>query len=398
MASRPTISEGWEDIADDNLSVISLESSSSSNQGSSLDRSPTPTPISNTPDVNERVPNTDIKILGDNKGKDKRAENYPDTERGEGSITDSSSINKLQEHEREVSEGYDNVNEDVDPRFLKAILESINDILDETICLEVPNAIYTADGKNPFTICRRIRGQLRELAPILSGYAKAMASNDSSDDIPIDPGLHSWLSGVRVKALSLQATARNSLEKLVYNLEPNQAFVGIVQDLEEYEDKMDEFLPIMQVDFNEFQTKFMNLPIAPVPSTTHHPSRSEPIRIPSPGSSRPLSGSPLGSISQCSKLPILRQELYNLKDAISQAQSRLILVRGTRSEPWEVKGAACHLASKLYDINEAISTILSNNGSEWIDSGISGGMSYAEFIALDTHYVIDLRHELQDML
>ncbi|KAK3995286.1 hypothetical protein QBC44DRAFT_202129, partial [Cladorrhinum sp. PSN332] len=406
MASRSTISEDWEDVADDNLSVISLETSDS-NHESGPDRSPTP----NAHDG--RLPATDadkVAELSDfgtkphsvDKGKSKEEDS--DKEQVEDAVRDPSSpTNELQvQHDDEVGEVFDDAAQDVDPRFLKVILDAITEILDETICLELPNALYTASGRSPFAACQRIRGQLRELAPILSGYANATSSDTSFHDIPIDPGLHGWLSGVRVKALSLQAEARKTFERLIYSLEPNQVFEGILQDLEEYEDKMEGFLPIMQVDFNEFQTQFMNLPIAPAVApgssgsrTTQFPLRSAPIRIPTPPSSL---SPPRPRPQLSSKLPLLRQELYSLKDAISQAIDRLCHVRDTAWQEPHVQSSACSLASKFYNIGRAISILLSNNGSEWIDSGLSGGMTYAEFMALDVDYIIDLRQELQDML
>lgn len=44
---------------------------------------------------------------------------------------------------------------------------------------------------------------------------------------------------------------------------------------------------------------------------------------------------------------------------------------------------------------ETVSTSLSNHGSEWIESGLSGGLSYAEFAQLDVPDMQEYASELE---
>ncbi|KAK4159448.1 hypothetical protein QBC43DRAFT_327287 [Cladorrhinum sp. PSN259] len=364
MASRQTISEDWQDVADDNLSVISLESS----------RPLTPKPHDERePEMKPENPFTDPPFP-DEFNADEMAEAFDDDD-----------------------------TRNIDPQFLLTTLESLADILEDTICLEETNIVYTSNGRSPFAVCKRIREQVRELAPILSGYAKAMSLGSSADDIPLDPQLEGWLSSVRVKVLSLQVEAHNSLGR--HSLGYKHEFERILQDLEEHEDKMEEFLPIWQVYFNEFQTQGMNLPIAPAvvpgPSDPYTTSRlllgSAPTGIPSPTWHCPTTTSRSQSRPELTaKVPNLKKELYNLKDTISQVIERLHDTTSQGSEE-QTSSSILTISTRLDNLHQTITIMNSNNGSEWIDSSLSGGMTHAEFRALDIYNIIFLKNQLREV-
>jgi hypothetical protein len=91
--------------------------------------------------------------------------------------------------------------------------------------------------------------QVDELRPIVAGYERVW--RNTSGDIPLDPGLYSWLSSVRVKALAMQVELQDEVKRTIQagrsERTTNRVLHDIWKDLESWEQQMDDFLPIMQV-------------------------------------------------------------------------------------------------------------------------------------------------------
>ncbi len=98
-------------------------------------------------------------------------------------------------------------------------------------------------------MCCIIADQVDELKPIVSTYAQFWAS--SNTDIPLDPGLQAWLSGVRVKLLQLQVqlhtVGQEERRKPEHNDSDILACNKSCDVLMDFGRQMDDFLPIMQV-------------------------------------------------------------------------------------------------------------------------------------------------------
>ena len=286
---------------------------------------------------------------------------------------------------------------DINPIRLQKALQSLRNILDDTAhSLSVLPALANTVREESLGICSLLSRQVAELIPIAAGYAKIWSK--SSRDIPLDPNVYGWLSGVRVKVLGLQAEVR-SISRQNSSDVPIAYFpdlLNIWYDLEDYEKKMSDFLPIIQVDFDEFQTQQMSIPIASsVDAGTAQRAipirRSDPIDIPQPStpSYSPPSAAPLGPSSH---VWLLRHELYRLKDVIQQTITRLSNTSGLSKSAAALATDIAALYNKLFD---TLGFALSNHSSDWIDSGLSGGLTFAEFLDLDTESIRDFAAQLE---
>lgn len=291
--------------------------------------------------------------------------------------------------------GDSSANVEINPIRLQKTLQSLRNILDDTAhSLSVLPALANTIREESLGICSLLSRQVAELIPIASGYAKVWQK--SSRELPLDPGLYGWLSGVRVKVLALQAEVR-SISRQNSSDVPISYFpdlLSIWHDLEDYEKKMSDFLPIIQVDFDEFQTQKMSIPIASSADTG--PAipirRSDPIDIPQPSTPSYAVPPPLGPLGPSNHVWLLRHELYRLKDVIQQTIDRLSNTSGLSNSAAALAADISALYTKLFD---TLGFALSNHSSEWIDSGLSGGLTFAEFLDLDTESIRDFAAQLE---
>ncbi|KAK3689532.1 hypothetical protein B0T22DRAFT_173463 [Podospora appendiculata] len=449
MASRNSLSDDWEDIGDDNLSVISLPGSdteeesaaesvspSSPQHVTSASRSPrrsstgSPNSIPIRPAPRGSPPRY-IDTLSDSttlrgqqeagqsvrdKGKAPATTEREDTGSSSSSgfiqsqpladpfqgfqdppypdYSDDSDEERLDDSEEEqVDELFDDGSRDANPLFIHRTLMSVREHLDDTaqVVRGTASPILNMLGSS-ILVCDLISEQLTELVPIVSGYADFFYA--SSRDCPLDPGLHGWLSGVRVKLLSLQAEAQTLNREPTLHARRIQVLEKIGENLFDYQKKMAEFLPIMQVDFSEFQTRQMNMPTSrpsDAGAIIDSPDRSAPIDIPrppTPGARCTFFQGPSNNVW------LLRHELYALKDLVGQTISKLSNMSLNRS--MLAQGSA---TSRVYEkIFNTLGILLSNHGSDWIESGINGGFTHAEFLEIDPHCVRDLAGQLTALL
>lgn len=488
MAPRNSISDDWEDVGDDNLSVISLSGSESdlpspkrtpnkdrsgsalkvasptkaSNPGTSQSLPPTKQEVESTPvqrdispkskeletSVGEELGNPESPVSGiwhDARGLPSLALEDPfkdpDTD-GVGNEADD-------EESDAVREVIDDASDGVDPIFLDNTLESLIKILRQTIGFisGLETAFVRQTGPS-ITACREIQSQVQRLRPMISAYAKV---SDYSD-LPIDPALHGWLEGVRVKVLALRAqhsSVRTS----------SADFANIWNELDAYKNQMDEFLPIMlayepphlpktqltrRSDYNEYQTK--NLPVArpfkptkPINIPTHsYPSRSHPRYATGEDNSQAV-GNPLHNDNvniwdlpavayqppRNTAVPVpgtnpdgpsnstwlLRRDLYHLKDLLQRAQERLtasVSKLDAALAEWAVTAAIRYMK-----LSQAVGTAVSNHASDWyaiflnsennpdrrrIESTSSGGMTYPEFLSLDRDLIGIYSAQLEEVV
>jgi len=136
----------------------------------------------------------------------------------------------------------------VDPAFFLNVLKSLGGMIDEILAMAATLTSYqsaTAIEK----VCGLLSAQIQELTPIISGYARCWSS--SSQDIPLDPGLQAWMSGVRVRLLGLHDEMQRQCTHPRHSYPSNCDFEVTCQEhcgaLSQYEKQMDMFLPIMQV-------------------------------------------------------------------------------------------------------------------------------------------------------
>ncbi len=83
----------------------------------------------------------------------------------------------------------------------------------------------------------------------------------------------------------------------------------------------------------------------------------------------------------------LRRELYKLRDEVQRTVEGLS--QCTSCLPPSATALAADVAQRYRTQLAQLSHILSNHGSDWIESALSGGMTYAEFEAIDIGTIRD---------
>jgi hypothetical protein len=314
MAPRDRrLSDDWEDVGGDNLSVISFSSESEvmSAPASPKPEIPTETPNASLPASDEKVETlAQPESPKQNKQDDpygiyhRDSEYNPSTaeERGsaakdedkeaaaEGntsSLTDdaeetaqASAAEPLEDpfqdpsddacdsREEDDEDAAHSINEiiddgsrDLDPVFLSKTHQSLVDIINDTLRVVRETPVLGQELTMPsVNICKELQSQLSRMLPILKGYVNAAVPKEDAK-IPLDAGLHEWLSGVRVKVLGLLAETQRLGREPYYQQCRRQGssvpwYVDVFgqrseleriwHELVEYKNRMCEFLPILE--------------------------------------------------------------------------------------------------------------------------------------------------------
>jgi hypothetical protein len=83
-------------------------------------------------------------------------------------------------------------------------------------------------------------------------------------------------------------------------------------------------------------------------------------------------------------IPALRRRLYALKDEIGKSNGIINDCKVTEVFSTDDKEKLSDIQGLQICTFRALGILLSNHGSDWIDQTIAGGLSYAEFTALDS--------------
>lgn len=425
MPRRTSISEGWEEVSDDDFSVISApgtddeaEALSHSEAGiSKPTRRPSPHPKTTAPIPISRPPALDgaavecppaisnptglpsvapldHPFLPTDRTSGKTDKNNDTSEtRGEDDPSNPFNAEEYQYESDDAVEELLDSHPDPDPAFFLRVLRSLSEIITETNQSSKELMPFSGLSHRVSSVCGLLSMQVDELIPIVSNYSRLWSV--ASRDIPLDPNLHGWMSGVRVKLLGLQAEMQRHARAEV----PAADTVALQEyhaALSEYQSQMQDFLPIMQVDYNEFQTQQMNFPTlqggagastaASRTSSSTASTSAMPIPIRNAQPRQPCR--PTAS----SDMWVLRQELYRLKDEMQRTIE--LLSDCVSALPSSGAGLASDVIQSYGALFNTVTLILSNHGSDWIEHGLSGGLTYAEFTQLDIVSVRDFRARL----
>ncbi|VUC30275.1 unnamed protein product [Clonostachys rosea] len=224
-----------------------------------------------------------------------------------------------------------------------------------------------------------------DLEPILAAYSKHWTRHGqalAADQIPLHTGLMNWMDSLEPCLIDLQSEVRMQAELTHASSENNTttpavaaAFVDYLVGLEDLSESLTEFLPIMKLDFSEFQTKFMIFPECDSESNDAESRRQGP---------RP-------------EIINIRRELYALKDQL-QATSTLVnpIFNGHLDYFKSKNGNDALRAMETIDtLSAVITTSLTNTGSDWIESSISPSahdaqISYPAFASLSPDVIRDV--------
>jgi hypothetical protein len=303
------LSDDWEDVGDDNLSVISFSSEA---EVVSVPASPKPEIPTETPNASLPAPDEKVETLpqpespkqddpygiyhrdseynpsiaeelssgakGEDEDKEAAAENNTSSLTDDKDTAQAAAAEPLEDPFRDPSDdtcdgreeddedAADSINEiiddgsrDLDPVFLSKTHQSLVDIINDTLRVVRETPVLVQELTVPSVdICKELQSQLSRILPILEGYA-AVPKEDAK--IPLDAGLHEWLSGVRVKVLGLLAETQRlgrepypqqcrrqgpSVPWYVDVYGQRSDLERIWDELAEYKNRMCEFLPILE--------------------------------------------------------------------------------------------------------------------------------------------------------
>ncbi|KAH7156080.1 hypothetical protein EDB81DRAFT_647028 [Dactylonectria macrodidyma] len=250
--------------------------------------------------------------------------------------------------------------------------------------------------------CEDLAKHIGDLKPILAVYAErwqAKGSGMAAGEMPVNASLLEWITTLRTQLHNaqtemnrirnpprhdprLEAEDSRHLSAKQIPLYLNVALAGCTEALEDTLTTIEEFMPIFKADFDESQTRWMSMP----------PKETENLN-PTPSLKRSRPDFPHPDITR------IRRELYSLKDQVRRGHVFLTTIYETIPRPPLPEAPA--VLETMDSIIEAISTILTNHASEWIESGYSTSrkivIPYHEFVALDPDMIHDITGHLQEL-
>ncbi|KZL74359.1 hypothetical protein CT0861_02063 [Colletotrichum tofieldiae] len=272
----------------------------------------------------------------------------------------------------------------MDPVCISKTLESLYDYIADTLRRTGEQLAGLNDSLNVGSSCHALMTQISELRPILSEYATQWGKPLGAKDIPLDPSLSLWLSSLQAIVSKLRRKSR--LWSRQANTEEGKkvhsALLKLDAALNNHIKQMNDFLPIIQVDFNDYRTQNMPFPTEVIDGenkTTKH-AGSIPPR-------------PTDRLSQ------VRSAMYSLKDQLQKTVE--ILAISQNFLPEAASTTASDIVRRLGSTFNAASLALTNNGSEWLESDLGraqiGLLSHAEFSNLDPRTLHDFKVRLQQI-
>ncbi|KAI3540416.1 hypothetical protein CSPX01_08328 [Colletotrichum filicis] len=295
---------------------------------------------------------------------------------------DADEVDSSSKPEGTLGETLDLDDSSMNPTIISQKLESLGEYLLDTF--NRTSKELTGFDKAPAIAnsCQALMANINDLRPILADYASQWDANVEKE-IPLDPSVTLWMDSLRTVLARLRRKAR------AWPQHPASEEARIRASLNKYaaaldkQDKqMQEFLPIIQADFNTYRTQDMQFPVENTEDSANSSARSG--RIPT----RPTS-----------RLAQVRDALYALKD---QVQNTIhVLAISHHFLPQTASETAVAVVQCLRSTVNAASLALTNNGSEWLesDSGRAhiGLLSHAEFSNLDPAMLRDYAARLKQI-
>ncbi|KAK2036718.1 hypothetical protein LZ31DRAFT_482994 [Colletotrichum somersetense] len=271
-----------------------------------------------------------------------------------------------------------------DPVCISKTLGSLHDYIDNTIRRTARELGIVNETLNVGSSCHALMGQINELRPILAEYATQWENPMETRDIPLDPSLSLWLSSLHTMVSKLRRNSKR-WSRYRYTEEGKKVHLALVQldaALDSHVKQMDDFLPIIQADYNDYRTKNMTFPIDEIDDDCKSPRHA--CNIPP---------RPTDRLSQ------VRNAMYSLKDQLQKTMEVLAVGQNFLPEPAWI--TASDIVLRLGSTINAVSLALTNNGSEWLESDLGraeiGLLSHAEFSNLDPKTLHEFKARLQEI-
>ncbi|OHE96016.1 hypothetical protein CORC01_08709 [Colletotrichum orchidophilum] len=270
----------------------------------------------------------------------------------------------------------------MNPTVISQKLESLGEYILDTFNRTGKELTGFEMAGNIANSCQALLANINDLRPILADYA-VQWDTGAEKDIPLDPSLTLWMDSLRTVISRLRRKARAWPQHSAGEEAKIRASLAkYAAALNKQDEQMQEFLPIIQADFNSYRTQNIQFPIETAEDSANSPGRSG--RIPT---------RPTDRLSQ------VREALYTLKD---QVQNTIhVLAVSNHFLPHPASETAVSVVQCLRSTVNAASLALTNNGSEWLesDSGRAhiGLLSHAEFSNLDPAMLRDYTTRLKQI-
>ncbi|KAI0473999.1 hypothetical protein GGR56DRAFT_649948 [Xylariaceae sp. FL0804] len=217
--------------------------------------------------------------------------------------------------------------------------------------------------------CKRLTRQLQVLEPIVLGYTRNWRL-DAAIPFPLDPGLSEWASSLEVELHALQS-------QLVNHLNKKTASVTNISQISEHHS------PVLA----NFTGQLEALNIVLRADYYQYFAADALVSLDSP--------------SPCHDLPELEKNwrekaVYDLKDQICDCLRELEAhEESVLSINSDETRAISELVGSYRNIKSSLDLILRNLASDWVDYGLEGVLTYAEFCRINPELVRSLNLDLK---
>ncbi|CAJ2499856.1 Uu.00g027090.m01.CDS01 [Anthostomella pinea] len=291
---------------------------------------------------------------------------------------------------------------DIDPTFLYNVTTSLVKLISEIVASTRFRGNYQPleDTDKINKACEELKSHLKDMEPILQGYAKHWKPEGEITKLPIDPGLYEWMASLRIELLGLQAVLQTEMQGRASSSTQTWG----ASDAKHYHDtlfdfcgQIEAFMPTIGADFNEFHTASLPcLTTCDVPDTFDACTPMEGRN--GCGSSRERTKDHTNRPPSSHLVFHLRRAVYALKDQVSACIDELQASKehglaNTKEELIEL----ADVTKSYYALKSNLDLVLSNHSSDWIDHSLSGGLTYLEFSRLNPDTIRSVTLQLKTL-
>ncbi|KAJ0304292.1 hypothetical protein Brms1b_011331 [Colletotrichum noveboracense] len=267
-----------------------------------------------------------------------------------------------------------------DPIVIDNALQSLSRMLRDTspaLCI-----MHLKHATKVLPACKSLLAQVDSLTPILAVYAaKCNQPTTTARDVPLDASLMMWIASLSRTLWEIGFEFKIVESNNPGSSSPKRApsLETLVGELESAAKQMDEFLPIIQADFAEFQKK----PMYAFPGITAAPAPKYEIETPNDY-----------------QRPCIRQTMYGLKKELQHAIS--VLKDCQRWLPDAAKVIVGDVTNGMGILFDVVGGIMASSGPAWIEgftseTGRPRLINHSEFGNLDPIVIEDYSARIQQI-
>lgn len=229
-----------------------------------------------------------------------------------------------------------------------------------------PPADFDSLVSTGLSLCHALYKSYSELELLLRTYSQVWDPDDAAaEDPPYGPELEQCIRNAAFKTIALAQMPDASTPDVASDFTHTLEVANV--DLGEEAERISDFLPILKADQAEYL-------------------RTTGLKV----EAAPASNAEVGHRYTCPASPAtaaerLRKELYLLKDSIAASMHKAsnLISKLADLPAAEERSELETLQKQQGKVVNAITEALTNHDSEWIESMLSGRLTYAEFLRID---------------